>query len=122
MPTPAPSDPVPHPADAPAYQYDETLEVSYSASLCCNNLSVAPSDGSQFHYSFVHKFGVVTGNQQASADVLKKPWTPVPNVPPGAVLLSMTVFQVGIGAKGLSLVETFRICRPRRSCTTANRS
>lgn len=78
----------------PLFRYDESLFLAYSVSLLENNFSVVATGENEFEYSLVHKFGVVTGNQETSADVLKKPWSTTTTVPTNALILSITVFQV----------------------------
>ncbi|XP_055349003.1 WD repeat-containing protein 54-like isoform X2 [Paramacrobiotus metropolitanus] len=80
----------------PTFNYKETIFLPYSVSLLQNNLSVINTDDKQFEYALVHKFGVVTGNQESSADVLKKPWSTSTAVPTGALVLSIVIFQIKI--------------------------
>ncbi|OQV19915.1 hypothetical protein BV898_06183 [Hypsibius exemplaris] len=71
----------------------EVLVLPYSVSLHQNNLSVACLNDEQYEFSTVHKFGIITGNQEGTADTLKKPWSLDTTVPTGTLVLSLVIFQ-----------------------------
>ncbi|GAU96488.1 hypothetical protein RvY_07924 [Ramazzottius varieornatus] len=75
------------------YRSYKNLALPYSASHIPNNFSVAYKDGNSFEFSVIHKYGVITGNQEVIADCLKKPWPTSSSVPTGALALSLVIFQ-----------------------------
>ena len=75
------------------YRSYKNLTLPYSASHIPNNFSVVCKDGDNFDFSIIHKYGVITGNQELIADSLKKPWPTSSSVPTGALALSLVIFQ-----------------------------